>query len=189
MTATVRPARENHQPFSACGNFEQGQLASLLITTPEVQIFAALVSGYNFELFCGTSHLENKELMSTKFGRNIIRIKSARRFADSVTQIIGAKRYHFNRVAYDDLKLFKTKTLNRFNFARNKLSTDFDPAAIDDKLFKFLCAKSFFASLFMKPLRFVDESELRIAFELSKDVRGCVRITDEGLLQHIEVIS
>ena len=29
MTATVRPARENHQPFSACGNFEQGQEAHL----------------------------------------------------------------------------------------------------------------------------------------------------------------
>jgi hypothetical protein len=164
-------------------------LASLVITTPEVQIVAALVSGYNFGIFCGTAGLENKELMSAKFGRNIIRIKSARRFADSVAQIIGAKRYHFNRVAYDDLKLFKTKTLNRFNFARNKLSTDFEPAAIDDKLFKFLCDRSFLPSLFMKPRRFQDESEIRIAFELSKDIPGCVRITDQGLLQHLGIIS
>jgi len=164
-------------------------LASLLITTPEVQILAALVSGYNFGLFCGTAQLEKKELMSAKFGRNIIRIKNARRFADSVAHIIGAKRYHFNRVAYNDLKLFRTKTLNRFNFARNTVSTDFDPATIDDRLFRFLCEKSFFASLFMKPLRFVDESELRIAFELSKDVPGCVRVSNESLLNHLEVIS
>jgi hypothetical protein len=164
-------------------------LASLVITTPEVQIFAALVSGYNFGIFCGTAQLEYKELMSAKFGRNILRIKSVRRFADSVAHIIRARRHYFNRVAYDDLKLFRTKTLNRFNFAQNNRGTDFDPAIIDDKLFRFLCDKSFFASLFMKPLRFVNESELRIAFELSEDVPGCVRITDKSLLQHIEIIS
>jgi hypothetical protein len=156
-------------------------LASLIVTTPKVQIFAALVSGYNFGIFCGTAQLEKKELMSAKFGRHIMRIKSVRRFADSVAQIIGAKRYHFNRVAYNDLKLFKTKTLNRFNVAKND--------TIDDKLFKFLCDKSFFASLFMKPLRFADEAELRIAFELSKDVPGCVRISDDSLLKHLEVIN
>ena len=90
---------------------------------------------------------------------------------------------------YSDLKLLRIKTLHRFNVAASNANKDFDSCIIDDKLFDFLYDNSFLPSLFMKPLRFADESELRIVFELPNDVPGHVRISDKRLLEQIEIVS
>ena len=41
----------------------------------------------------------------------------------------------------------------------------------------------------MKPTRFSIENELRFVFEMAKDVPHVLRITDKGLLRHIEIIQ
>ena len=49
MTATVRPARENHQPFSACGNFEQDSRELFQMQREQIKIVLGWLQGYYLE--------------------------------------------------------------------------------------------------------------------------------------------
>jgi hypothetical protein len=51
--------------------------------------------------------------MSRKFGETLIRIKSIRAFADHVAAVLSARSYYFNAVQYNDLKLFRLRTLKK----------------------------------------------------------------------------
>ena len=77
------------------------------------------------------------------------------------------------------LDLVKTDTPN----------DNFDPQVFDDAMFDFLYGSTFIPSLFMKPTRFSAEQELRLTFEMSKDVPDILKITDKNLLKYIEIIQ
>ena len=103
---------------------------------------------------------------------------------------MGAKRFFFNHVIYNDLKLFYVETLKSFTPSKaNAPNDNFDPQCINDSIFDLLYDSSFLSSLFMKPKRFSIEQELRLVFEMPKDVPDVLRINDRGLVRHIEVVQ
>jgi hypothetical protein len=166
-------------------------LSNIAIKTPKHLFGMSLASGYNFGIFCGTSNLSKRQEMSTRFGPHIIKIANLRHFAEEAQSILGAKRFYFNRVIYNDLKMFRVKTLKQIRLSRTEPRGNFDPQLIDNAIFDLLYDNSFLASLFMKPTRFSIEEELRLVFEMPKDVSPpyVLRKTDKGLLRHIEVIQ
>jgi hypothetical protein len=163
-------------------------LSNLVFSTPRRLICISLASGYNYCIFCGTSRLDNSGLMSKRFGPNIIKIAKLRPFAEEAKSILGAKRVFLSRVIYNDLKLFRTKTMKSLNVTTPS-KDNFSPEAINENFFDFLYDSSFLSSLFMKPTRFSPEQELRLVFEMPKDVPNALRVGDKGLLKHVEFIS
>jgi hypothetical protein len=165
-------------------------LSNLVVSTPKRLFCTSLVSGYNFGIFCGTSRLDKRREMSDRFGPRIIKIPNLRDFAEQVRQMLGAQRVYANHVRYNDLKMFRVKTVRSFNVGnQNAPNGNFDPQMINDSLFDFLYERSFLSSLFMKPTRFSIEQELRLVFEMPKDVPDVLRISNQGLLKHVEVIQ
>jgi hypothetical protein len=160
-------------------------LSNLVISTPKRIICTSLVSGYNYCIFCGTSRLDNRDQMSNRFGPKIVKIADLRKFAEEVKAILGARRFFLHQVIYDDLKIFRVKTLKSFN-GRTR---NFDPQVISDSIFDLLYDSSFLPSLYIKPTRFSVEQELRLVFEMPHDVPHKSQITDRGLLRHIEIVS
>jgi hypothetical protein len=73
--------------------------------------------------------------------------------------------------------------------SRTEPPGNFDPDLIDDATFDLLYDNSFLPSLFVKPTRFSIEEELRLVFEMPKDVPDVLRTTNKGLLRHIEIIQ
>lgn len=165
-------------------------LANIAFKTPKHLVCMSLASGYNFAIFCGTATLDRRNEMGKKFGPNIIRIRKLKDFAEAVRVQIGAKRFYFNQVIYDDLKLFRHPTLKSIPLNRPGAPNDnFDPSLIDERIFDLLYDASFLPSLFMKPTRFSGEQELRLVFELDRDVRDPIRITKKGLLKYVDFIE
>ena len=165
-------------------------LTNLTIATPKRLIGTSLVSGYNFAILCGTSRLDNRNQMRDRFGPNIIKISNLNDFCEKARIALGARRAYVNHVTYNDLKLFKVKTLKTFEKLKNDAPNDnFDPNDIDDSIFNFLYKNTFLSSLFIKPTRFSIEQELRIVFEMSKDIPNVLRISNEPLAKLIEAIE
>jgi hypothetical protein len=161
-------------------------LSNIAIKTPQHLFAMSLASGHNFGIFCGTSSLGRQDEMSKRFGPRIIKITNLKNFAEDMQRLLGAKRFYFNHVIYNDLKLFRTETPKPIHLPSDK----FDPRVVDDAIFDLLYEASFLSSLFMKPTRFSIEEELRLVFEMPKDVPPphVLRLTDTDLLNHIEVI-
>jgi hypothetical protein len=165
-------------------------LSNIAIKTPKHLIGMSLTSGYNFGIFCGARNLSRRSEMSARFGPRIIKIVDLKNFAEDVRSKLGARRFYFNRVIYNDLKMFRVKTLKSFDLIGPGAPNDnFDPQVIIEPVFNLLCDSSFLPSLFMKPTRFSIEEELRLVFEMPTDIPQVLRITDKALLKHIEVIS
>jgi hypothetical protein len=154
-------------------------LANVAIKTPSHLFGMSLASGYNFGIFCGTADLRQQDEMSAKFGPRIIRIANLRAFAEETKALLGARRFYFNRVVYDDLKIFRVETLK---------SIDLDQPLISDAVFDLLYDNSFLPSLFMKPTRFAVEEELRLVFEMADDVPKVLPLIDKNLSKRIELI-
>jgi hypothetical protein len=60
---------------------------------------------------------------------------------------------------------------------------------ITDSEFEFLYENSLLPSLYVKPTRFSVEQELRLDFEMPNDVPLTTRITNKGLVRHIETVA
>jgi hypothetical protein len=165
-------------------------LSNIAIKTPKRLLCMSLASGYNFGIFCGTSNLNRRREMSERFGPHIIKIANIRRFAEEVQSLLGATGFYFNHVIYNDLKMFRARTLKSLDLVKTGAPNDnFDPQVFDDAMFDFLYDSTFLPSLFMKPTRFSAEQELRLTFEMSKDVPDVLKITDKNLLKYIEIIQ
>ena len=166
-------------------------LANVAIRTPKHLFGMSLASGYNFGIFCGTAALNKRDEMSKKFGPRIIKISNLKGFAEEAQTLLGSKRVYFNHVVYNDLKMFRTKTLKSIRLSRTEPPGNFDPQLIDDAIFDLLYDDSFLPSLFMKPTRFSIEEELRLVFEMPKDIAPphVLRRTNKGLLKYIEIIQ
>lgn len=161
---------------------------NLFIDYKNRQIMVSLFSGYNFAIFCGTSNFDsisNKfKTMNNKFGDVILKINNIESFANLIKEIIGAKSYYCYEVKYSTKKVFSID----YN------DTYFNPAMKDKfeitpNLFDLFYNNSFFPSLFIKPEFFNDEKEIRIAFEMPKDVNGTIDIESKELLKYIEFIN
>jgi hypothetical protein len=97
-------------------------LSNIAIKTRKHLFGMSLASGYNFGIFCGTSNLSRHSEMSQRFGPRIIKIVNLRTFAEEVQSLLSAKRYYFNHVIYNDLKMFRIKTLKSILLSRTEPS-------------------------------------------------------------------
>jgi hypothetical protein len=165
--------------------------ANIVFQSPKHVWAMSLASGYNFGAFCGTSSLKMRDEMSKQFGPHIIRIKHLRVFAEEVQALLGARRFYFNHVSYNDLKMFRTRTLQTLRLSRDDPPGNFDPNLVTDAVFDLLYKGSFLPSLFMKPVRFSTENELRLVFEMPADVPPphVLRLVNPSLVKQIEFIS
>jgi hypothetical protein len=166
-------------------------LSNIVFQSPKHVWAMSLASGYNFGVFCGTSSLTMRGEMSKQFGPHIIRIKNLRAFAEEVQVLLGARRFYFNHVSYNDLKMFRTKTLQTLRLSRDDPPGNFDANLVTDAVFELLHKNSFLPSLFMKPTRFSKENELRLVFEMPVDISAphVLRMVNPNLVKHIEFIS
>lgn len=156
-------------------------LCNVAIHTPKHLFTVSLTSGYNFGIFCGTSSLDHRAEMVSRFGPRIIRIANLKAFAAEAMRCLGATNYYFNRVVYNDLKMFRIRTLGRIR--------DNFPGEMDDRIFELLYEDTFLASFFMKPMRFCIERELRLVFEMPKDIPEVLRIENADLAKHVEILE
>jgi hypothetical protein len=166
-------------------------LSNIVFQTPKNVWAMSMASGFNFGIFCGTSSLKMRDEMTKQFGPHIVRIANLRAFAEDAQALLGAKRFYFNRVIYNDLKMFRTRTLQKLKLSLDEPPGNFDPKLVTDAMFDLFYKDSFLPSLFMKPSRFSEESELRIVFEMPSDIPPprVLRLHDANLLKHIEFTS
>ena len=92
--------------------------------------------------------------MSARFGPRIIRIANLKLFAEAVQSLLGAKKFYFNTVVYNDLKMFRINTLKTVRLSQTEPPGNFDFELISEAIFELLYGNSFLPSLFMKPTRF-----------------------------------
>ncbi len=103
------------------------------------------------------------------------------RISWAVKNSINAKRYYFNYVQYSNQKVYNVDAAIK-DLA--KVNPD-----LTDEFFDCLYKYSSLPSLYVKPMRFKIEDELRLVFEMPKDVKKFLRITNKGLLDYIKIIN
>jgi hypothetical protein len=155
---------------------------NLILRTKRQQHLWPMVAGYNFAIFCGTTQSTHTDLMRASFGDNLIRIPSAKRFAEIAVRVLGAKRYYLHRVIYRDRKIFRcAKTLRNLKISESD-------GWINDLLFEFLYESGTMPSLFIKPTRFQSQQEIRLAFEMGEDLPKFREVRSADLAECIEEV-
>jgi len=155
--------------------------SNLVINSNQRQVAISLMSGFNFYIFCGTASCNEPDHMKNSFGQRIIEIPNIISFAKAIQKSIGAIRFYVNYIHYSDLKTL-VFTDNEFD-VEAAVSPD-----ISESIFDSLYLYSFLPSLFAKPSGFAPEKEIRIVFEMPRDVKKYIRISNLGLLDKIRII-
>lgn len=160
---------------------EKEGFSNLLIRSNNRHIFTSVISGYNHYIFCGTDSFNETTVLTERFGDVCVRIKNVKSFAEKIKKSIGAKSWQIKKVTYSDFKAYSTiqeiKNLNGIN------------PDLSDEFFKYLIDFSFLPSVYCKPLRFSDESEIRITFDMGRNVKKKLHFDNLGLLEYFEVIK
>ena len=159
----------------------QEGFTTLLISTKDRQIYSSLMAGFNYYVFCATeiSSKDGSGQMQQNFGESLIRIKSIKSFASAVAKAIGARRVLISRIQYTDSKLYQFEKKNYQ--VGNEIRTAFDD------LYDDILQNLPLPSLFLKPSFFKPENEVRLAFEMPKDVKRNLDLNNLGLLRQIEI--
>ena len=152
------------------------------------ELMVTLFSGYNFAIFCGTSNYNsnsnNSEDMKNKFGRIILKISDPIEFGNIIKETLRAKSYYCYEIKYSARKIFS------IDFGNERFDHTFkDKYEITPELFDIFYNNSFFPSLFIKPEFFSDEKEIRIAFEMDRDIDDPIDIENKDLLKYIEILN
>lgn len=150
------------------------------------QVYRPLFAGYNFAIFCTTTinqaSTDKHKLMCENFGHKLIKINNIKSFAREVCKAIGAKRFLIQRVKYSSAKLF---TCRNDNLDLDALSK----SDLNDELFDFFYQTSIMPCLFIKPMDFSPEEEIRFVFEMDKDLKKPISLHNLGLLDFIKVVN
>lgn len=160
---------------------EKEGFSNLLINSGNRSIFTSVIAGFNHYIFCGRDTNDKSNIMSNKFGDICLKIKNIKAFADKIKKSIGAKNWTIKKVTYSDFKAYST----------NQLITDLKGVSPDlsDEFFNYLIQYSFLPSIFCKPTCFSTENELRLTFEMDKNVKKKMNFDNLGLLDQIEIIK
>jgi hypothetical protein len=151
----------------------------LSIKGKEKDIFTIVTGGLNYYIFCA-SLTENKDsLLVNNFGEVKLKIH-IKQFAESITRSINARTYFIQKLKYSDAKSFQ------IDLPGLSLPDNLD--GLDDITFEELIKCSSFPSLFVKPTYFENENEVRIAFEMDKNVSTPITINDKEALNSLSVI-
>lgn len=157
---------------------EKEGFSNLLINAGSRDIFVPVISGFNYYVLCGSHAEEYSQNRANKFGKVMITVKNVRSFAESIMKSIGAIRWYIRRVDYSDFKSYRINQI-----IKNMPKAGFD---MNEELFECLLNASTLPSIFVKPMRFSDENELRLVFEMPKDAKKQLSLHNKGLLQYID---
>jgi hypothetical protein len=127
-------------------------------------IVTSAKSGYNYLIFCATIK-SNSIYHLEKFGKNQVNINNIRTFSELIKKCVNAKSYEIQRIHYNNYKttIFRNNLLNdKIDLNKNCLNDEYHY----DLLLKLLK----YPSLFIKPTNFSKEEEVRIVFEMPKDL-------------------
>lgn len=165
---------------------EKEGLSNIIIKSTNREILSTVLSGLNYYILCGTYNLDNRDYMVEKYGSKILKIPNVKSFANSLCKSIGAKKWYLQKVQYSDFKAYKLEYEIR---NLEGVMGDYDTLNEISKedLFNCLYKNSFSTSLFVKPTRFNKDQELRLVFEMSKDVRKELNFDNLGLLKQIQI--
>ena len=159
---------------------EKEGFSNLIIKTSNRHILTSVISGFDKYILCGTYDIGNLNYMSSKYGGYIMKINNIKSFAEKIKSAIGALSWSVNEINYTDYKAYAVEsTISDLS----GVSPD-----ISDEFFKILYEISENPSVFAKPLRFKPEKELRLTFNMAKDVKKTLNFDNLGLLSEIELI-
>ncbi len=135
-------------------------------------------SCFNYLIFCGTK-TDNSMTHKEQFGEKKLYIQDVKVFAELICKKIRAKRYFIQNIQYNTLKLYvnKRKIKNPKIDVQNILTPEY---------FNLLTEHSLFPSLFVKPEAFKNENEVRIVFEMPKDIYKPLQFESMDLLSLIK---
>ena len=142
------------------------------------------IAGLNYYIFCGTEISEKNEsceYMKKNYGDIILKV-NIHGFAKEVQKIIGAKSYCVKQVKYSTLKVC------RF-YNKNELLLVGEELFLEEALYDLIKKEAFLPSLFLKPLNYKKENEIRLVFEMNKNVCTDIYFTETKLKKWIEVIN
>jgi hypothetical protein len=125
--------------------------------------------GENLYLFCGTNALDS-DYMQEKFGKVQLVLKDIKGFGDAMTRCLNAVGWELRPVAYRKEKVWRAPALNQIKL---------DPASMESwtrcpstmmVLYQYLMEVGPPGTVFLKPVRYSPERELRFVFRMRKDI-------------------
>jgi hypothetical protein len=160
------------------------------LTSGNDQLNVTASSGYNCTILCGTSAVDGgiEQLMRSRFGAKRIVINDVRGFAECVAARIGATRARVHDVVYHDVLNFAGELpgvdhlfeiTGRDNLTREALHR------VNERFFNVFYEYGMLPALFTKPLRYADERERRIVFDMPQDLNELVKIEDRSFLEYV----
>jgi hypothetical protein len=155
--------------------------SNIIIDSGTRQIVVSVISGFNFYIQCGTYNLDASDFMSKNFGSYVIKIKNIKSYANKVQKAIGAKNWYIKKVLYSDYKAYRIE--------RNISNLSGVGPDLSNEMFDILYDASFIPSIFCKPTFFNKEQELRLVFEMEKNVKKELNFNQLGLLDEIEILK
>jgi hypothetical protein len=156
----------------------------LAISYQNRQRLQAFYSGFNYLIFCGTYVAPTDKRAAhllKNFGDCVIQIKDIDGFQSTITKHLSSKKHFRHNVKYEPIKIIQTYTAERLD--------DIDEPIITDSTFNLIYDTVTLPSIFMKPINYDIEHELRLAFEMPKDQKASLDIELPELLDFIEVIQ
>lgn len=157
---------------------EMEGFCNIFLTINNEYSACSALTGYNYLILCGTDDTNSQYHLDT-FGKCKITIPNIDSFCQAVQKAIRAEDYQIKKVRYDDRKLFRTMAININNADELKIG--------NAKRYKLIMQQAALPSLFIKPTGFNVEKELRIAFEMPKDQKKSLQITNIGLLDYLKI--
>lgn len=139
-------------------------------------------TGFNSYNLCFTNK-SNSDYHQNNFGKGCYEISDVIGFCEHVKTKLNAKRYYIRKVCYSDLKITRTDNLSIRKFLKNLKNGE-----ISELLFDEIIKIAYFPCLFIKPIAFKEEQEVRIVFEMKADVEEVMYLTDSEIIQYLNFI-
>jgi hypothetical protein len=147
------------------------------------------ISGFHYYIFCMSvaKPQSKRTILKENFGERAMKIR-IKPFAEAIKRHIGAVRYVVFKVIYNDSKVFQLNVKD----APPELF-DPDKQEIQNTLtytLNRLRGIGSYPHLFVKPFRFCPEEEVRISFEMERDIENLyLDIELPNLLKHVEFLE
>lgn len=135
-------------------------------------------SGFNYLVFCATRKGDS-DTLKEQFGEKQLFFPDVKGFAESICKKIQAKRYFIQNIEYNTLKLY----INKNKIRNSKIDVK---QILTPEYFDIIKEHIVYPSLFVKPESFKPENEVRIVFEMSKDIKVPLRFEHNELLKFIK---
>jgi hypothetical protein len=185
-------------------DWQEGSI-HMFYVSPRKEVAFKSTSGFNCALFCGMSevHGQDHELMMKRFagenGGKCLRIDNTVEFAALLKKRTRGFRSRIHDVIYSPVKIMKIESaevIGRIDKILGPVKQFTDPKemhqlhrALLRDLFKEFYEDALLPSLFVKPTRYAEERERRLAIELRSDISEVVRVTDKELLDFVKIVD